>query len=162
MPWRGSSSVSISENFPSSYTPGQTCSIQISVSEVCQVHTVVSMFRSPKVRFQQAAILMSKSVVSLSHTRTKQIVHGVLIGLPYFRKWYGHGRNRWIDGEWRWNKRRCLDYNVREYNRDSCCFNNPPTASNVQISPSSPTSSDNILLTYTFSDQIVVIPNQGR
>ena len=31
--------------------------------------------------------------------------------------------------------------------------NNPPTASNVQISPSSPTSSDDITLAYTFSDQ---------
>ena len=31
--------------------------------------------------------------------------------------------------------------------------NNPPTASNVQISPASPTSSDDITLTYTFSDQ---------
>ena len=107
------------------------------------------MSRSPKVRFQQVVILVSKSAVSPSRTRTKQIVHGVLIG-PAPASGSGtvtagiagmtaNGVSGTSGDAWTTTSATITETVV--------VSNNPPTASNVQISPSSPTSSDDITLT---------------
>jgi hypothetical protein len=150
-----SSSVSISENFPSSYTPGQTYSIQISVSGgVTGTHGgfnvevdkgSVSTGGNSGVKVSGKSVTHTNKAnrawsfdwtapASGSGTVTAGIAGMTANGAS------GNGGDSWST----------TSVTITE---TVVASNNPPTASNVQISPASPTSSDDISLTYTFSDQ---------
>ena len=150
----GSSSVSISENFPSSYTPGQTYSIQISVSGgVSGTHGGFNVQVSKGSLSTGGNSDVKVSGKSVTHTNKANrawsfdwiaptsgsgTVTAGIAGLT--ASGGGTSGDAWTT----------TSVSITE---TVVVSNNPPTASNVQISPSSPTSSDNILLTYTFSDQ---------
>ena len=150
-----SSTVSISENFPSSYTPGQTYSIQVSVSGgVTGTHGgfnvevdkgSVSTGGNSGVKVSGKSVTHTNKAnrawsfdwtapASGSGTVTAGIAGMTANGAS------GNGGDSWST----------TSATITE---TVVVSNNPPTASNVQISPSSPTSSDDITLTYTFSDQ---------
>ena len=150
-----SSSVSISENFPSSYTPGQTYSIQISVSGgVTGTHGgfnvevdkgSVSTGGNSGVKVSGKSVTHTNKAnrawsfdwtapASGSGTVTAGIAGMTANGAS------GNGGDSWFT----------TSATITE---TVVVSNNPPTASNVQISPASPTSSDDIALSYTFSDQ---------
>ncbi len=150
-----SSSVSISENFPSSYTPGQTYSIQVSVSGgVTGTHGgfnvevdkgSVSTGGNSGVKVSGKSVTHTNKAnrawsfdwtapTSGSGTVTAGIAGMSANGAS------GNGGDSWST----------TSVTITE---TVVVSNNAPTASNVQISPSSPTSSDDITLTYTFSDQ---------
>ena len=149
-----SSSVSISENFPSSYTPGQTYSIQISVSGgVSGTHGGFNVEVSKGSLSTGGNSGVKVSGKSVTHTNKANrawsfdwtaptsgsgTVTAGIAGLT--ASGGGTGGDAWTT----------LSVSITE---TVVVSNNPPTASNVQISPSSPTSSDDIILTYIFSDQ---------
>ena len=149
-----SSSVSISENFPSSYTPGQTYSIQISVSGgVSGTHGGFNVEVSKGSLSTGGNSGVKVSGKSVTHTNKANrawsfdwtaptsgsgTVTAGIAGLT--ASGGGTGGDAWTT----------MSVSITE---TVVVSNNPPTASNVQISPSSPTSSDDIILTYIFSDQ---------
>ena len=150
----GSSSVSISENFPSSYTPGQTYSIQVSVTGgVTGTHGGFNVEVSKGSLSTGGNSGVKVSGKSVTHTNKANrawsfdwtaptsgsgTVTAGIAGLT--ASGGGTSGDAWAT----------TSVSITE---TVVVSNNPPTASNVQISPSSPTSSDDILLTYTFSDQ---------
>ena len=150
----GSSSVSISENFPSSYTPGQTYSIQVSVTGgVTGTHGGFNVEVSKGSLSTGGNSGVKVSGKSVTHTNKANrawsfdwtaptsgsgTVTAGIAGLT--ASGGGTSGDAWTT----------TSVSITE---TVVVSNNPPTASNVQISPSSPTSSDDILLTYTFSDQ---------
>ncbi|MEC7483870.1 MAG: choice-of-anchor V domain-containing protein, partial [Candidatus Thermoplasmatota archaeon] len=149
-----SSSVSISENFPSSYTPGQTYSIQISVSGgVSGTHGGFNVEVSKGSLSTGGNSGVKVSGKSVTHTNKANrawsfdwiaptsgsgTVTAGIAGLT--ASGGGTSGDAWTT----------TSVSITE---TVVASNNPPTASNVQISPSSPTSSDDITLAYTFSDQ---------
>ena len=149
-----SSSVSISENFPSSYTPGQTYSIQISVSGgVSGTHGGFNVEVSKGSLSTGGNSGVKVSGKSVTHTNKANrawsfdwtapasgsgTVTAGIAGLT--ASGGGTSGDAWTT----------TSVSITE---TVVVSNNPPTASNVQISPSSPTSSDDITLAYTFSDQ---------
>ena len=149
-----STSVSISENFPSSYTPGQTYSIQVSVSGgVSGTHGGFNVEVSKGSLSTGGNSGVKVSGKSVTHTNKANrawsfdwtaptsgsgTVTAGIAGLT--ASGGGTGGDAWTT----------MSVSITE---TVVVSNNPPTASNVQISPSSPTSSDDIILTYTFSDQ---------
>ncbi|MEC7272372.1 MAG: choice-of-anchor V domain-containing protein [Candidatus Thermoplasmatota archaeon] len=149
-----SSTVSISENFPSSYTPGQTYSIQVSVSGgVTGTHGGFNVEVSKGSLSTGGNSGVKVSGKSVTHTNKANrawsfdwtaptsgsgTVTAGIAGLT--ASGGGTSGDAWTT----------TSVSITE---TVVVSNNPPTASNVQISPSSPTSSDDILLTYTFSDQ---------
>ena len=150
----GSSSVSISENFPSSYTPGQTYSIQVSVTGgVTGTHGGFNVEVSKGSLSTGGNSGVKVSGKSVTHTNKANrawsfdwtaptsgsgTVTAGIAGLT--ASGGGTSGDAWTT----------TSVSITE---TVVVSNNPPTASNVQISPSSPTSSDDITLTYTFSDQ---------
>ena len=150
----GSSSVSISENFPSSYTPGQTYSIQVSVTGgVTGTHGGFNVEVSKGSLSTGGNSGVKVSGKSVTHTNKANrawsfdwtaptsgsgTVTAGIAGLT--ASGGGTSGDAWTT----------TSVSITE---TVVVSNNPPTASNVQISPSSPTSSDDITLAYTFSDQ---------
>lgn len=150
-----SPSVAISENFPSSYNAGQTYSIQVSVSGgVSGTHGgfnvevdkgSVSTGGNSGVKVSGKSVTHTNKAnrawsfdwtapASGSGTVTAGIAGMTANGAS------GNGGDSWST----------TSATITE---TVVVSNNPPIATNVQISPSSPTSSDDITLTYTFSDQ---------
>ena len=150
-----SSSVVISENFPSSYNAGQTYSIQVSVSGgVSGTHGGFNVEVS-----QGSLSTGGNSGVKVSG---KSVTHTNKVNRAWSFDWTapssgsgtvtagiagmtangvsGTGGDAWST----------TSVSITE---TVVVSNNPPTASNVQISPSGATSSDDIILAYTFSDQ---------
>ena len=77
----GGSSVSISENFPSSYTAGQTYSIQLSVSKAGMSGTYGGFnVEVDKGTLPQEAVLLSKLMANPLRTLMLSIVLGHSIG----------------------------------------------------------------------------------
>ena len=149
-----SSSVVISENFPSSYNAGQPYSIQISVSRgVSGTHGGFNVEVS-----QGSLSTGGNSGVKVSG---KSVTHTNKVNRAWSFDWTapssgsgtvtagiagktangvsGTGGDAWST----------TSVSITE---TVVVSNNPPTASNVQISPSGATSSDDIILVYTFSD----------
>ncbi|CAI8317178.1 MAG: Uncharacterised protein [Candidatus Poseidoniaceae archaeon] len=149
-----SSSVAISENFPSSYTPGQTYSIQVSVSGgVSGTHGGFNVEVSKGSLSTGGNSGVKVSGKSVTHTNKANRAWGfdwtaptsgsgtVTAGIAGLTaNGGGTSGDAWTT----------TSVSITE---TVVVSNNPPTASNVQVSPSSPTSSDDIILTYTFSDQ---------
>ena len=149
-----SSSVSISENFPSGYTPGQTYSIQVSVSGgVSGTHGGFNVEVSKGTLSTGGNSGVKVSGKSVTHTNKANrawsfdwtaptsgsgTVTAGIAGMT--ASGGGTSGDAWTT----------TSVTITE---TVVVSNNPPTASNVQISPSSPTSSDAITLFYTFSDQ---------
>lgn len=149
-----SSSVVISENFPSSYNAGQTYSIQVSVSGgVSGTHGGFNVEVSQGSLSTGGNSGVKVSGKSVTHTNKANrawsfdwtaptsgsgTVTAGIAGLT--ASGGGTGGDAWTT----------TSVSITE---TVVVSNNPPTASNVQISPPSPTSSDEIILTYTFSDQ---------
>ena len=149
------SSVSISENFPSSYTAGQTYSIQVSVSGV-----VSGTHGGFNVEVDKGSLSTGgNSGVKVS---SKSITHSNKANRAWSFDWTAppsgsgtvsvgiagltaNGANGDSGDAWSTKSVTITETIV--------VSNTPPTASDVQISPSSATSSDDITLTYTFSDQ---------
>ena len=150
-----SSSVVISENFPSTYNAGQTYSIQVSVSGgVSGTHGGFNVEVS-----QGSLSTGGNSGVKVSG---KSVTHTNKVNRAWSFDWTapssgsgtvtagiagmtangvsGTGGDAWTT----------TSVSITE---TVVVSNNPPTASNVQISPSGATSSDDIILAYTFSDQ---------
>ena len=149
-----SSSVSISENFPSGYTPGQTYSIQVSVSGgVSGTHGGFNVEVSKGTLSTGGNSGVKVSGKSVTHTNKANrawsfdwtaptsgsgTVTAGIAGMT--ASGGGTSGDAWTT----------TSVTITE---TVVVSNNPPTASNVQVSPSSPTSSDAITLFYTFSDQ---------
>ena len=149
-----SSSVAISENFPSSYTPGQTYSIQVSVSGgVSGTHGGFNVEVSKGSLSTGGNSGVKVSGKSVTHTNKANrawsfdwtaptsgsgTVTAGIAGMT--ASGGGTSGDAWTT----------TSVTITE---TVVVSNNPPTASNVQVSPSSPTSSDAITLFYTFSDQ---------
>ena len=149
-----SSSVSISENFPSGYTPGQTYSIQVSVSGgVSGTHGGFNVEVSKGTLSAGGNSGVKVSGKSVTHTNKANrawsfdwtaptsgsgTVTAGIAGMT--ASGGGTSGDAWTT----------TSVTITE---TVVVSNNPPTASNVQVSPSSPTSSDAITLFYTFSDQ---------
>ena len=149
-----SSSVSISENFPSGYTPGQTYSIQVSVSGgVSGTHGGFNVEVSKGTLSTGGNSGVKVSGKSVTHTNKANrawsfdwtaptsgsgTVTAGIAGMT--ASGGGTSGDAWTT----------TSVTITEI---VVVSNNPPTASNVQVSPSSPTSSDAITLFYTFSDQ---------
>ena len=150
-----SSSVSISENFPSSYTPGQTYSIQVSVSGgVTGTHGGFNVEVSKGSLSTGGNSGVKVSGKSVTHTNKANRawsfdwtapVSGSGTVTAGIAGMTANGVSGTSGDAWTTTSATITETVV--------VSNNPPTASNVQISPSSPTSSDDITLTYTFSDQ---------
>ena len=150
-----SSTVSITENFPSSYTPGQTYSIQVSVSGgVTGTHGGFNVEVSKGSLSTGGNSGIKVSGKSVTHTNKANRAWSfdwtapasgsgtVTAGIAGMT---ANGVSGTSGDAWTTTSATITETVV--------VSNNPPTASNVQISPSSPTSSDDITLTYTFSDQ---------
>ena len=150
-----SSTVSISENFPSSYTPGQTYSIQVSVSGgVTGTHGGFNVEVSKGSLSTGGNSGVKVSGKSVTHTNKANRawsfdwtapVSGSGTVTAGIAGMTANGVSGTSGDAWTTTSATITETVV--------VSNNPPTASNVQISPSSPTSSDDITLTYTFSDQ---------
>jgi hypothetical protein len=150
-----SSSVVISENFPSSYNAGQTYSIQISVSG-----GVSGTYGGFNVEVSQGSLSTGGNsgvkVSGMSVTHTNKVNRAwsfdwtapssgsgtVTAGIAGMT---ANGVSGTSGDAWSTTSSTITETVV--------VSNNPPTASNVQISPSGATSSDDIILVYTFSDQ---------
>jgi hypothetical protein len=150
-----SSSVVISENFPSSYNAGQTYSIQISVSG-----GVSGTYGGFNVEVSQGSLSTGGNsgvkVSGMSVTHTNKVNRAwsfdwtapssgsgtVTAGIAGMT---ANGVSGTSGDAWSTTSATITETVV--------VSNNPPTASNVQISPSGATSSDDIILVYTFSDQ---------
>ena len=150
-----SSSVAISENFPSSYNAGQTYSIQVSVSggvsgthggfnaEVDQGSLSTGGNSGVKVSGKSVTHTNKASRVwSFDWTAPSSGSGTVTVGIAGMTANGVSGNS----GD-AWSAR---SVTITE---TVVVSNNPPTVSNVQISPSGATSSDDITLGYTFSDQ---------
>ena len=150
-----SSSVSISENFPSSYTAGQTYTIQLSVS---------SSISSSKGGFNVEVDKGSLSTGGSSSVKVSgtSITHSNSGSRSWTFDWIApsagsgtvtvniagltaNGLNGNSGDAWSTSSLTITETVVET--------NTPPVASDVQISPIGATSSDDISLTYTFSDQ---------
>ena len=150
-----SSSVVISENFPSSYNPGQTYSIQVSVSGgVSGTHGGFNVEVDKGSLSTGGNSGVKVSGKSVTHTNKANrawsfdwiapssgsgLVTAGIAGMT------ANGVSGTSGDAWSTTSVTITETVV--------VSNNPPTASNVQISPSSATSSDDITLTYTFSDE---------
>jgi hypothetical protein len=150
-----SSSVVISENFPSTYNAGQTYSIQISVSG-----GVSGTYGGFNVEVSQGSLSTGGNsgvkVSGMSVTHTNKVNRAwsfdwtapssgsgtVTAGIAGMT---ANGVSGTSGDAWSTTSATITETVV--------VSNNPPTASNVQISPSGATSSDDIILVYTFSDQ---------
>lgn len=150
-----SSSVVISENFPSSYNAGQTYSIQVSVSG-----GVSGTYGGFNVEVSQGSLSTGGNsgvkVSGMSVTHTNKVNRAwsfdwtapssgsgtVTAGIAGMT---ANGVSGTSGDAWSTTSATITETVV--------VSNNPPTASNVQISPSGATSSDDIILVYTFSDQ---------
>ena len=77
-----SASVSISENFPSSYTAGQTYTIHSQFPVAPQVPKVGSMSKSTKAPYRQAEAHLSRLVEHPSRIQTAEAAHGHSTGQP--------------------------------------------------------------------------------
>ena len=142
-----SSSVSISENFPSGYTPGQTYSIQVSVSGgVSGTHGGFNVEVSKGTLSTGGNSGVKVSGKSVTHTNKANrawsfdwtaptsgsgTVTAGIAGMT--ASGGGTSGDAWTT----------TSVTITE---TVVVSNNPPTASNVQVSPSSPTSSDAITL----------------
>ena len=149
-----SSTVAISENFPSTYTVGQTYSIQISVSGgVSGTHggfNVVVDKGSLSTGGNAGVKVSGKSVThmnkanrawSFDWTAPSSGSGTVNVGIAGMT---ANGVSGTSGDAWSTTSVTITETVVAS--------NNPPTASDVQISPLGATSSDDITLTYTFSD----------
>ena len=150
-----SSSVVISENFPPSYNPGQTYSIQVSVSGgVSGTHGGFNVEVDKGSLSTGGNSGVKVSGKSVTHTNKANrawsfdwiapssgsgLVTAGIAGMT------ANGVSGTSGDAWSTTSVTITETVV--------VSNNPPTASNVQISPSSATSSDDITLTYTFSDE---------
>jgi hypothetical protein len=150
-----SSSVVISENFPSTYNAGQTYSIQVSVSG-----GVSGTYGGFNVEVSQGSLSTGGNsgvkVSGMSVTHTNKVNRAwsfdwtapssgsgtVTAGIAGMT---ANGVSGTSGDAWSTTSATITETVV--------VSNNPPTASNVQISPSGATSSDDIILVYTFSDQ---------
>ena len=150
-----SSSVAISENFPSTYTPGQTYSIQVSVSGgVTGTHGGFNVEVSKGSLSTGGNSGVKVSGKSVTHTNKANRAWNfdwtapssgsgtVTAGIAGMT---ANGVSGTSGDAWTTTSVSITETVV--------VSNNPPTASNVQISPLTPTSSDDITLSYTFSDQ---------
>ncbi|MDP6224778.1 MAG: hypothetical protein QGF34_06950, partial [Candidatus Poseidoniaceae archaeon] len=151
----GGSSVTISENFPSSYTAGQTYSIQLSVSGGTSGTHGGFNVEVDKGTFATGG----SSSVKVSG---KSITHTNAINRAWSFDWtapsagsgtvnvdiaamsangaYGNNGDAWST----------TSLTITE---TVVVTNNPPSVSNVQITPSMATSLDDLTLAYTYSDQ---------
>ena len=150
-----SSSVSISENFPSSYTPGQTYSIQVSVSG-----GVTGTHGGFNVEVSKGSL--STGGNSGVKVNGKSVTHTNKANRAWSFDWTAptSGSGTVTAGIAGMTANGVSGTSGDAWSTTSVSItetvvvsNNPPTASNVQITPSSPTSSDDITLAYTFSDQ---------
>ena len=148
-------SVTISENFPSSYTPGQTYSIQITVSGGVSGTNGGFNVEVDKGTFSTGGSTSVK-------VSGKSITHSNALNRAWTFDWtapssgsgtvnvdiaamsangaYGNSGDAWST----------MSSTITE---TVVVTNNPPTVSNVQIAPSMATSLDDLTLTYTYSDQ---------
>lgn len=148
-------SVTISENFPSSYTPGQTYSIQITVSGGASGTNGGFNVEVDKGTFSTGGSTSVK-------VSGKSITHSNALNRAWTFDWtapssgsgtvnvdiaamsangaYGNSGDAWST----------MSSTITE---TVVVTNNPPTVSNVQIAPSMATSLDDLTLTYTYSDQ---------
>ena len=150
-----SSSVVISENFPSSYNPGQTYSIQVSVSG-----GVSGTHGGFNVEVDKGSLSTGgNSGVKVSG---KSVTHTNKANRAWSFDWVApsSGSGSVTAGIAGMTANGVSGTSGDAWSTTSVTItetvvisNNPPTASNVQISPSSATSSDDITLTYTFSDE---------
>ena len=149
------SSVSISENFPSSYTAGQTYSIQLSVSS-----SVSGTYGGFNVEVDKGTFATGGS--SSVKVNGKSITHSNAVNRAWSFDWtapsagsgmvnvdiagmtangaYGNNGDAWST----------MSLTITE---TVVVTNNPPSVSNVQITPSMATSLDDLTLAYTYSDQ---------
>ena len=148
-------SVTISENFPSSYTPGQTYFIQITVSGGASGTNGGFNVEVDKGTFSTGGSTSVK-------VSGKSITHSNALNRAWTFDWtapssgsgtvnvdiaamsangaYGNSGDAWST----------MSSTITE---TVVVTNNPPTVSNVQIAPSMATSLDDLTLTYTYSDQ---------
>ena len=150
-----SSSVVISENFPSTYNAGQTYSIQISVSG-----GVSGTYGGFNVEVSQGSLSTGgNSGVKVSG---KSATHTNKVNRAWSFDWTApsSGSGTVTAGIAGMTANGVSGTSGDAWSTTSATItetvvvsNNPPTASNVQISPSGATSSDDIILVYTFSDQ---------
>ena len=150
-----SSSVSISENFPSSYTPGQTYSIQVSVSG-----GVSGTHGGFNVEVDKGSLSTGgNSGVKVSG---KSVTHTNKANRAWSFDWVApsSGSGSVTAGIAGMTANGVSGTSGDAWSTTSVTItetvvvsNNPPSVSNVQLSPSSATSSDDITLTYSFSDQ---------
>ena len=149
------SSVSISENFPSSYTAGQTYSIQLSVSS-----SMSGTYGGFNVEVDKGTLATGGS--SSVKVNGKSITHSNAVNRAWSFDWtapsagsgmvnvdiagmtangaYGNNGDAWST----------MSLTITE---TVVVTNNPPSVSNVQITPSMATSLDDLTLAYTYSDQ---------
>ena len=149
------SSVSISENFPSSYTAGQTYSIQLSVSS-----SMSGTYGGFNVEVDKGTFATGGS--SSVKVNGKSITHSNAVNRAWSFDWtapsagsgmvnvdiagmtangaYGNNGDAWST----------MSLTITE---TVVVTNNPPSVSNVQITPSMATSLDDLTLAYTYSDQ---------
>jgi hypothetical protein len=149
------STVTISENFPSSYTAGQTYSIQLSVSS-----SISGTNGGFNVEVDKGAFSTGGS--SSVKVSGKSITHSNAANRAWSFDWtapsagsgtvnvdiagmtangaYGNSGDAWST----------MSLTITE---TVVVTNNPPSVSNVQITPSMATSLDDLMLAYTYSDQ---------
>ena len=149
------SSVSISENFPSTYTAGQIYSIQLSVSS-----SVSGTYGGFNVEVDKGTFATGGS--SSVKVSGKSITHSNAVNRAWSFDWtapsagsgtvnvdiagmtangaYGNNGDAWST----------MSLTITE---TVVVTNNPPSVSNVQITPSMATSLDDLTLAYTYSDQ---------
>ena len=149
------SSVSISENFPSTYTAGQTYPIQLSVSS-----SVSGTYGGFNVEVDKGTFATGGS--SSVKVNGKSITHSNAVNRAWSFDWtapsagsgtvnvdiagmtangaYGNGGDAWST----------MSLTITE---TVVVTNNPPSVSSVQITPSMATSLDDLTLAYTYSDQ---------
>ena len=147
--------VTISENFPSTYVAGQSYSIQVSVSggvsgtaggfNVQVDKGTLSTGGNSGVKVSGLSVTHSNKANrawSFDWIAPSSGSGTVSVGIAGMSANGGSGNN----GD-AWSSI------TRTISETVVATNNPPVASNVQISPSAATSSDDVSLTYTFSDQ---------
>ena len=150
-----SSSVAISENFPSTYTVGQTYSIQISVSGgVSGTHGGFNVEVDKGSLSTGGNSGVKVSGKSVTHTNKANRVWNfdwtapssgsgtVSVGIAGMT---ANGVSGTSGDAWATTTVTITEIVV--------ITNNPPTATNVQVSPSNPSSADDLTLSYTFNDQ---------
>ncbi len=150
-----SSSVAISENFPSSYVAGQSYSIQVSVSGgISGTKGGFNAEVSKGTLATGGSTAVKISGKSVTHTNNANRAWtfdwtapsagsgSVTVDIAGMAANGASGNNgdSWVT----------TSLTITE---TVVTTNNPPTATNVQISPPAATSSDDITLTYTFTDQ---------